>query len=524
MEYEILFRNATIIDGTGAPWYRATVGVANGKIKTVTRKQNETLNGKRTIDCTNHVLSPGFIDTHSHSDLAVFNDSAIKPKLRQGITTEVLGQDGFSMAPMYRKSGPSEWQDHLAGLAGRHDIDWTWESTKEYFDAIEENGTAINLGMHVGHGTVRFNVMGMADRSPSTEELKEMQALITESLDQGALGFSTGLVYTPQLNANTEEIQTLASTLADYNRPFVAHIRNEREDIWNALDEFVDIGATEEVPLHLSHFKVAGKPQHGKATRAIHLLETARDRGVDITVEQYPYPAGNTMLSSRLPSWIFRGNQEDILARLSDPEVRTKIKDEYTTGGPDWPALSVTNLTSEAQESVEGERITTIAQNRDQHPVDVVCDILIAEDMAAGVISHSMDEHDVKEIMACELVCIATDGLLGGKPHPRTYGTYPRILGRYVREHNHLSIEEAIRKMTALPARAMGLYQKGIVRPGLDADLVVFDPATIKNRATFENPTQHPIGIKHVVVNGESAVRNGNVTDNRPGQVLRASQ
>lgn len=523
MDHDIVFRSARIIDGTGAPWYRGTIGVKKGKIKTIIRNKQRDIQGEESIDCRGHVLCPGFIDTHSHSDLEVFTDSAIKPKLRQGITTEVLGQDGFSMAPMYRDYGPTEWQDHLAGLAGRHDIDWTWESTREYFDAIEENGTAINLGMHVGHGTVRYNVMGMKERSPTEDELAEMQSLISDSLDHGALGFSTGLVYTPQLNAAKEEVRALASTLSDYNRPFVAHIRNERERIWDALDEFIDIGTTEEIPLHLSHFKVAGKSQHGKATRAIHLLETARERDVDITAEQYPYPAGNTMLSSRLPSWVFTGDHEEVIARLSDPDVRAKIKDEYDSGGPDWPGLTVTNLSSEDQAAVEGERIATIAKDRNQDPVDVVCEILLAEDMEAGVISHSMDERDVRDIMACELVCIATDGLLGGKPHPRTYGTYPRVLGRYVREENHISLEEAIRKMTALPARAMGLHHKGIVRPGLDADLVVFDPAIIENRATFDNPSEYPVGIDHVIVNGEFVVRHETVTTHRPGTVIRAT-
>lgn len=523
MDHDIVFRNARIIDGTGAPWYRGSVGVADGKIQTITRERNPELRTNNETNCTGKVMTPGFIDTHSHSDLEVLIDSALTPKLSQGITTEILGQDGFSFAPMHRENGPTVWQDHLAGLAGRPDIDWSWESTKEYFDAIESNGTAINLGMHVGHGTVRFNVMGMDERVPTADELEEMQDLVTESLDHGALGFSTGLVYTPQLNAATDEVRALASVLAGYQRPFVAHIRNERERIWDALDEFVDIGDSEGIPLHLSHFKVAGKPQHGKAHRAIQLLETARDRAVDITAEQYPYPAGNTMLSSRLPSWVFTGDHSETRERLSDPTVRERIKQEYAVGGPDWPGLTVTNLTSEEHASVEGERIATIAKNRDQDPVDVVCDILIDENFEASIISHSMDERDVRTIMACELVCIATDGLLGGKPHPRTYGTYPRVLGKYVREENHLSLPEAVRKMTSLPARAMGLSQKGIIRPGLDADLVVFDPATIENRATFEAPTQHPVGINHVVVNGQFAIRDGEITENRPGNVLRAS-
>jgi N-acyl-D-amino-acid deacylase len=522
MELDVVVANGRVVDGTGAPWFRGAVGVRDGRIAAVSREPDPELVGEERIDADGAVVCPGFVDTHTHSDLELFADPTLRPKLRQGITTEILGQDGFSMAPIHREGGRAEWQEHLAGLAGRVDVDRDWRSTAEYLDAVEANGIAPNAATLVGHGTVRYEVMGMAERAPSGDELRAMADLVTGALEEGAIGFSTGLVYSPHANADTHEVRTLASRLAPFGRPFVAHIRSESGGIWEALDEFVNIGAEEGVPLHLSHYKVSGAAQHGTAGRANGLIEAARDRGVDFTAEQYPYTAGNTMLASRLPSWVRADGPAATLERLADPEVRERIKDDLAVGGPDWETIDVTNLDTEDHAPVEGMSVAAVAAERDQHPVDVMCDVLVDEELGASIIVHSMAERDVREIMTNERVCVATDGLFGGKPHPRTYGTYPRILGHYVREENLLSLEEAVRKMTSLPARAMGLQRKGLVRPGMDADLVVFDPATVANRATFEEPRRHPVGIPHVLVNGGFAVRDGEVTGATPGEVIRA--
>jgi N-acyl-D-amino-acid deacylase len=530
MTTDLLLENARVVDGTGAPWFRGSVAVADGRIQRVVRGDTD-VDAARTVDLDEQVLCPGFVDTHSHSDLELFTDPALTPKIQQGITTEILGQDGFSMAPMHREGGAEEWARHLSGLAGDVDVAWDWTDTTEYLDAVEANGIGPNVATLVGHGTVRFNVLGMAERAPTDEELAEMASLVDDALAAGAIGFSTGLVYSPQVNASTAEVQRLAAELGPYGRPFVAHIRSEGRWVWDALDEFVDIGAEEGIPLHLSHYKLSGTQQQGKAVRANHLLEVARERGVDITAEQYPYTAGNTLLSALLPPWVHADGPEAVLETLRDEEARERIRrdvEEWRIDGWEnqgarsgWENIVVRNLETTRWEPYEGESIAAIAADRDQHPVLTVCDVLLDEELSPAMILHTIDEDDVREIMANERVGVATDGLFGAFPHPRTYGTYPRLLGTYVREKNHLTLAEAVRKMTSLPARAMGLDRKGVVRPGMDADLVVFDPATVESPATFDSPRQSPRGLPHVLVDGTFVVRDGELTGATPGTVIR---
>ncbi|WP_254525720.1 N-acyl-D-amino-acid deacylase family protein [Natrinema caseinilyticum] len=527
---DLIVMNARVIDGTGAPWFTGSVLVDEGQITSVVREATPDVDAETTVDADGRVVCPGFIDTHSHSDMRLFEEPTLEPKTRQGITTEILGQDGFSMAPMYRDGGASEWSAQLGALAGRTDIDWTWGSVADYLDAVEENGIAPNVGLFVGHGTVRYNLLGMNDREPTDDELAEMKELVTEGLEDGALGLSTGLIYTPCTYADRREVQELASALEPFGRPFVAHVRSEGRWIWDALDEFVDVGAEADVPLHLSHFKVAGLAQQGKASRATALIETARDRSVDLTVEQYPYAAASTMLSVVLPPWVHAEGPEQTLEYLSDEETRARIRrdvEEWRLEGWEnigvltgWDDVVISNVGTDENAELEGKSVAAIAGDRGVDPIDAVCDLLIAEELAVSAVFHMMDEDDVREILAYERTCVGTDGLFGGKPHPRVYGSYPRVLETYVREENLLTLEEAVRKMTSLPARAMGLQQKGLVRPGMDADLVVFDPGRVASNATYEDPRRYPNGIDHVLVGGEPIVRGGQVTGATPGEVL----
>ncbi|ODR80243.1 N-acyl-D-amino acid deacylase [Haladaptatus sp. W1] len=527
---DLVIEDAKIVDGTGAPWFRGAVGVTDHEISEIYRNTDPDIDAT-TVNADGRVVCPGFIDTHSHSDIELFDNPTLAPKVRQGITTEILGQDGFSMAPMYREGGAEEWSKQLGALAGQTDIAWSWGSVGDYLDAVEESGVAPNAALLVGHGTVRFNVLGMDSRDPTDEELEEMADLVTEALEDGAAGFSTGLIYTPCTYAGTHEVQELAARLGSYGRPFVAHIRSEGRWIWNAFDEFIDIGAEEGIPLHLSHFKMGGPEQHGKVNRATSLIEAARERGVDFTAEQYPYTAGSTMLSAVLPPWVHAAGPKGTLEYLTDDDARERIRQDITewriTGWENIGALSgwdnvvIANVESEENTEVEGASIAEIANDRDTEPVDVVCELLVEEELSVSITLHMLDENDVQEIFSYERVCVGTDGLFGGKPHPRVYGTYPRILGTYVREKNLLTLEEAIRKMTSLPARAMGLDHKGVIRPGMDADLIVFDPVQVESRATFENPRRYPKGIDYVLVNGEFAVREGEMTENLPGRAIR---
>ncbi|UHQ98552.1 D-aminoacylase (plasmid) [Natrinema zhouii] len=532
MSLDLLVENARIVDGTGAPWFRGAVGVTDGTIRRVCRAPDHGLDAATTIDADGSVVCPGFIDAHSHSDLELFADPALAPKTRQGITTEILGQDGFSMAPLYCDDRIESWQEYLSGLAGRLEREWTWSSVDEYLDEIDAAGIAPNVATLVGHGTVRYEVLGMEDVEPTDSELEEMAALVAEGLEDGAIGFSTGLVYTPQVYSSTEEVSRLAAELEPYGRPFVAHIRSEGRWIWEALDEFIDIGAERGIPLHISHFKLTGGEQRGKADRLLAQVEIARERGVDVTADQYPYTAGSSMLTSLLPPWVQSDDADAVREILADPEQRETVRKdieewridgwENVGGKTGWDRIDVTNLTSDEFHDQEGRDIATIASERDSTPIDVLCDVLLAEDLDASMIAHGLIESDVRTIMGSDRVAVGTDGLFGSRPHPRVYGSFPRVLARYVREENLLSLEEAVQKMTSLPARAMGFDSKGVLRPGLDADLVVFDPAVVTDRATFDEPQRHPIGIEHVFVDGTAIVRDGEDTGARPGTAIRA--
>lgn len=527
---DLLITDARVVDGTGAPWFRGAVGVTGDRITHVTRKDDSDLTAETELDASDSVVAPGFIDTHSHSDLKLFKTPQLAPKLRQGITTEILGQDGFSMAPVTGEEAKANWADNVAGLNGRLSRDWDWANIAGYLDAVAEANPAVNVGTLVGHGTVRYEVMGMANREATDDEIDSMAELVSESLVQGALGFSTGLVYTPHYNATTQEVAALAARLRSSGRPFVAHIRSEGRWLWEALDEFVDIGAEIDVPLHVSHFKGAGQIQQGKADRLLSLVDTARDRGIDLTADQYPYAAGQSPLSAHLPPWAHSEGPTGLLRYLRDKKARERIRkdiEEWRIDGWEnygaqagWENVTIASVSSEENAHLEGRTVANIASKRDTHPVTVICDLLLAEELEVSVIERGMDETDVRKIMAHPHINVATDGLFGGQPHPRTYGTYPRILETYVRQENHLRLEEAIRKMTSLPASVMGLQSKGVIRKGLDADLVVFDPLTISADATFKSPRQFPTGIQYVLVNGRLAFSDGKITAERPGRIL----
>jgi N-acyl-D-amino-acid deacylase len=530
---DVLLRNARVLDGTGAPWFRGAVGIADGTIATVERVPDPDRDAETVVDVDEAVVAPGFIDTHSHSDLQLFETPTLAPKVRQGITTEIVGQDGFSMAPMHRDGGAEEWADQLSGLAGRVDREWTWGGVDDYLDAVAGDGVAPNVGTLVGHGTVRFNVMGMRDDDPTDEELAEMADLVSEALDDGAFGLSTALVITPCSYASTAELTALAERLAPHGRPFVAHIRSERGDIWNALDEFVDVGADAGVPVHLSHFKLGGPPQHGTADRALALVEAARDRGIDFSADQYPYTASNTLLSYVLPPWVHAEGPDTAVEYLQDEQARQRIKADVEQNRIDgwdnpgaysgWDNVVVASVESEANADLEGLTVAELARRWDREPILAVCDLLAEEDLAVSCINHFIDEADVREILAAERVNVITDGLFGGNPHPRVYGAFPKVLGTYVREENVVSLAEAVRMMTSLPARSMGLDRKGILRPDMDADVVVFDPETVASPATYDEPRQHPKGIPHVLVGGDFVVRDGETTGATPGEALRAN-
>ena len=515
--FDILLKNGRIIDGTGNPWYRGDVAVKDGLIVGVGRVHGDA---ETVIDASSHVVSPGFIDTHSHSDLFLISEPEAKAKVMQGITTEIVGQDGLGEAPI-RDDVVDEWRRYLAGLNGDPEIEWDWRSFGEYLDRIESAKPSINVVSLVGHGNLRLLAMGMEDRQPTSDERDEMKSLLSESLEQGAIGLSTGLIYAPCVYADTEELVELCRTTAEHDGVFVVHMRNEGDMLLESMDEMVEVGHRSGVHVHISHFKAGGEANWGKSKHSLRKLEDARADGVQMTYDQYPYTAGSTFLSSLLPPWVHEGGVDKLLNRLKEPITRNKIITEFDAGGRtrDWDQLMVTYLPSEKNRALEGFTMSKIAKRRGQTEVETLIDLVLEEDNRASMASFTMSEDDVRRIMKHPLGMMCTDGILLGNPHPRAYGAFPRVLGHYVRE-DVLRLEEAVQRVTSRPAQCFKLHRRGILKPGFHADITIFDPETIKDTASYQNPRQHPEGIRYVIVNGKITVDNGVHTGEGAGMVL----
>jgi N-acyl-D-amino-acid deacylase len=488
------------------------------------------LEGHDEIECDGHVIAPGFIDTHSHSDVKALMDPTLPMKLRQGITLEILGQDGISVAPV-RSEERRSWKQKLAGLLGDFGVVWDWSSTGDYLDRLAAMRPAQDMAYLAPHGCLRQQVMGSVARPASADEITAMAALLAESLAQGACGMSTGLIYPPCCFAETEELVALGRVLAAASMPLVVHMRNESDRVLEAADEMLHVAEASRCAVHISHLKLAGRRNWDRVGALLSRFESARERGLRVTADQYPYIAGSTLLSAVLPPWAHEGGLDATLARLADPEARQRMRQELTDispcgwdnfwswGGPE--GITITDIPSGHHPELVGMHIAQAAFERRKDPVELTFDLLLEERLGVAMICFSQDESVVRDLMARPYVNICTDGLLGGRPHPRAYGSYPRILGRYVRE-GVLSLEEAVRKMTFQAAVAFGLTDVGLVREGQRANLVVFDPETVEDRATYGDPMQFPVGIRDVLVGGTVVVRREEITGARPGRVLRS--
>jgi dihydroorotase/N-acyl-D-amino-acid deacylase len=420
----------------------------------------------------------------------------------------------------------------------RHNISVDWKDFDGYFRRLETHGTAINLGSFVGATQVRKYVIGFGSREPSQEELSEMKELVREAMQQGALGLSTSLIYAPATYAKTDELMELARGAAEYGGIYITHLRDEGSNIIEALLEATDIGRNAGLPVEVWHLKVAGKKNWGRMFEIVGMIESQRAQGLDITADVYPYPASSTGLSSRVPSWVHDGGGEMFLARLMDPPTRQNIRSEmigagsgvdnsFASTGPE--GILIASVINPDLKQYEGMRLSEIAASWNKEPIDMMLDILVADSGRTGAVFFSMSEQDVQMALAQSWTSFCTDAgqraidgpLSQGKPHPRAYGSFPRILGKYVRQERLLPIEEAIRSMTSLPAGRVGIQDRGILRPGMFADVVIFDPHTVIDKATFENPHQYSEGIEHVFVNGQIVWENGAHTGALPGKVLR---
>lgn len=523
-----LIKNGLIIDGTGRKAYKGSVAIAEDRITALGEVNEEGFDN--VIDAEGLVVAPGFIDTHSHSDLVILLDPNVEPKVRQGITTEILGQDGISMAPL-PKEYIAPWRKNLAGLEGDSDaIDWNFENTEGYFNLLERSGVGVNVGYLVPHGNIRMEAIGLDNRQPTEAELQKMKDITRRELEAGAVGLSTGLIYMPCAYGDTNEVIELCKVVAEYDGVFVIHQRSEADDILESMKEVISIGRATGVKVHFSHFKVCGKKNWEKIAQVIDLLEEAQREGLQVSFDQYPYVAGSTMLGVILPPWVHDGGTERLLERLADPELRKRIVKDIETGIPGWDnfvefagldQIFVTSVKTKANEDVIGKSLVEIGELRGKDPYEATFDLLLQEENAVGMVDfYGLEEH-VRTFMKRPEQNVCTDGLLGGKPHPRVYGSFPRVLGKYVREDQALTLEEAIQKMTSKPAKVFKLSERGALKEGYFADIVIFDPQTISDHGTYVDPCQYPTGIEYVLVNGQVVLDKGTHTKVVTGKVLR---
>ena len=520
--------NASVIDGSGKPAFPGGVRVEDGVISHVGPNPPEA---DETIDAEGRAVCPGFIDTHSHSDLVIMEEPFILPKLRQGVTTEILGQDGISMAPLPRRHIPA-WRKNLSGLEGESDtLDWTWETTGGYLARLEQSGVGTNICYLAPHGNVRMEAMGLDDRRATPSDLRLLQAVLRREFEAGAFGLSTGLIYPPCTYADKAEMEALCSVAADFGRPLVIHQRSEADTILESMAEVLDIARTTGVHVHFSHFKVCGKNNADKFERVLGLLDRAADDGLKVTIDQYPYVAGSTMLGAILPPWAHAGGTDKLLERLADPASRARMIRDIQRGIQGWDnfvafagldGIFVTSVRTQANGDAIGKTLVQLGEMRGKPALEATLDLLLQEENAVGMVDfYGLEEH-VKAIMSRPEMNVCTDGLLGGTPHPRTYGAFPRVLGKYVREEQVMPLETAVHKMTGKPAETFGIDKRGLLKPGYHADVVLFDPATVRDKGTYTEPRQHPTGIDLVMVNG--AVVHGPAAPAAPaptGQVLR---
>ncbi|PYS95066.1 MAG: D-aminoacylase [Acidobacteria bacterium] len=521
----LVLRGGTVVDGTGGPPLSADVAVRDGSVVAVGHR----LAGDESRDCAGHVVSPGFIDTHSHSDVKVLADPALPMKVRQGITLEVFGQDGISVAPV-KEPERAAWKQKLAGLLGDFGVDWDWSSVAGYLRRVSWARPAPDVAYLAPHGAIRQCVLGGEDRRATAEETAAMQALLRQALAEGACGMSTGLIYPPCCYADTAELVAFGRVLAEAHRPLVVHMRSESDRMREAVEEMVRVARESGCGVHISHLKLAGRNNWGRVDEMLGIVERAQADGLHLTADQYPYVAGSTLLGAVLPPWAHDGGTEATLARLRDGATRARMKQAMSDPGPaDWDnfwswsgpeGIIVADVPSGRHPEWLGKSLAEVARLRGQDPFEAAFDLLLEERMGVAMISFSQDDAVVERIFSRPWVNACTDGLLGGRPHPRAYGTYPRILGRYVREKGLVSLEEAVRKLTSQAARAFGFEGCGLVRPGYRANLVVFDPSTVADRATFEEPALFSSGIRDVLVGGELVVRDGEMTRARPGKIV----
>jgi len=523
----LVIRNGMIVDGAGNPWFKSDLQITGKKIS---RIGEASTTKAKIVDASSCVVAPGFVDIHSHSDLDILANPKAESKVRQGVTTEVFPNCGSGPAPL-KGAAVELVKDDLKELG----LSLNWSTMAEYMRRIERQGISLNVALLIPHGTLRACVLGFENRRPTGKEMEKMKALTEQCMRQGAFGMCTGLRYVPGSYAETNEVVEILKVVGKYGGFYASHVRDEgdRGTYPAAIAEAAEIGEKAGVPVEISHLKALGKRAWGKVKDALKIIDDARMRGVDVTCDMYPYNASGTGFMAWIPKWSHEGGFDKFLERLKDPEQRRKIVEETRAvlddrGGPERAVLTRFS----PNRDYEGKTLKEISTMKAKGPVDVILDLIAESKGETPVVNFNMMDDDVEAVMRHPAVMFGTDGyalapygILGrGKPHPRSYGTYPRVLGKYVRERKLLTIEEAIRKMTSLPAQKLGIQNRGLIKEGMYADVVVFNPRTVKDKATFTDPHQYPDGIEYVIVNGTIVIEKGEHTGALPGIVLRKSK
>ena len=524
--FDILIKNATIVDGSGSPSFKGDIGIEEGKITKVGKIGEH---GEIEIDAKDLIASPGFIDMHNHSDVAIMVNTSAPNYITQGVTTLVTGNCGLSAAPLSKDS--KELIDLIIPPQFKEKISISWSSFDEYLREVEKMKIGVNIAPLVGHNTIRGYVLGLGDNELTSNGLNEMKELIREAMEAGAFGMSTGLIYDPGVFTETEEIIELAKVVAEYGGIYASHIRNESDLLIEATLEAIKIGKESGARVEISHHKASGDRNWGLVRTTLSLMEYYRRFGVEVTCDVYPYTYASTGLLYLFPPWIRDKGQEEFLRLIQKPKVRKKLKIELSRPSTTWENIlldagfrGTVIAHSERFREYEGKSLMEISHLLQKNPYTLMFD-LIAEDPHISVIVGGMSEEDVEFVISHRLSMIGSDGLVQefgvGYPHPRSYGTFPRVIAEYVRKKKLLPLEAAIKKMTYLPAWKLGLQDRGLIKEGFVADIVLFDFWTVKDTATFMNPHSYAEGIKYVIINGEIALENGKLTKNKPGRVLR---
>jgi len=528
--YDVIIRGGTVYDGTGAQGARVDVGIRGDSIAAIGDLSGAT--GRTTVDAANLAVAPGFINMLSWSTDSLLVDGRSQGEIRQGVTTEIMGE-GTSMGPL-----SDEMKRRWKKMQGDIKYDITWTTLAEYLKELEKQGVSPNVASYVGATTIREHVIGLDDRPPTPEELDKMRALVRQEMEAGALGIGSSLIYAPAFYAKTEELVELCKVASEYRGKYISHMRSEGNRLLEAVDELLRVAREANLPAEIYHLKAAGAANWPKMDEVIAKIEAARKEGLKITADMYTYPAGSTGLDAAMPPWVLDGGYEAAFKRLKDPATRRKIAQAITTPTTEWENLYLSagspdrvllvEFKNDALKPLTGKTLAEVAKMRSKPPEEVIMDLVLEDQSRVGTVYFMMSEDNIRKQIALPWVSFGSDAAsMAPEPpftksntHPRAYGNFARLLGKYVREEKVIPLEDAVRKLSGLPATNLELDRRGFLKEGLFADIVVFDPATIADKATFEKPHQYAVGMKHVFVNGVQVLKDGEHTGAKPGRAL----